>query len=74
MIRFLEQVLSVVEDHEYIEADLMMIDLFSRENQETLGLRLFFALRKAHEAIQNGTYIDMVIALETALDSLRVPC
>lgn len=73
-IQFLESVLSVVEDHEYIEADLMMINFFATESQETLGLRLFYAIRKAHEAIKYGTYVDMIVSLETAIDMLRVPC
>lgn len=73
-INFLESVLSVVEDHEYIEADLMMINFFSNESQETLGLRLFYAIRKAHEQIKYGTYVDMIVSLETAIDMLRVPC
>lgn len=73
-INFLESVLSVVEDHEYIEADLMLINFLASENQQTLGLRLFYAIRKAHEAIKYGTYVDMVVSLETAIDMLRVPC
>lgn len=70
----LERVLSVIEDKEYIEADLMMISLFSVVNQSNTGLALFYALRKAHESIKYGTYTDMVVSLETAIDMLRVPC
>ncbi len=68
LVTNIESILSIVEDGEYISADSAMVEL---RKQVDVTSPLGTLLKKSHDAIQHGTYIEMITFLEMSLDFAR---